>query len=406
MHAVGGLALLRAKRLARVADVAGAMTLEALRGTPVAFDERIHNARPHPGAKGGRAPSCSRFCRTARFANRICTTIRACRTPTACAACRRCTARFAARSRIARRSSAIESGSATDNPLVFSDNGDVLSGGNFHGAPLALALDYAAIAMTDLMSISERRIDRLTNPDLSEGLARFPRATSRDAIRLHDCARRRRRAAERSQGPGASRERRQSADLRRKGRSRLDGNDRRAEVAHDCGKRGERCSRSSCWRRRKAWNFGGRCKAGNGVERAFAIVAHARRRGSTRTASLSRDIERVAEAIRGGEFDSDDGTFMSDKRTIRAPRGNGAAAAKAGTGSRAAHADEQPRSRSRGSAGPADRLRRNRTRGAELGSVRRDRAARCASWRTTRRCWCNRANRSAFSARTTRRRAS
>src|SRR5437868_15401407 len=67
----------------------------------------------------------------------------------------------------------IESRSATDNPLVFVDNGDVLSGGNFHGAPLALALDYAAIALTDLMSISERRIDRLTNPDLSEGLRPF-----------------------------------------------------------------------------------------------------------------------------------------------------------------------------------------------------------------------------------------
>jgi histidine ammonia-lyase len=67
----------------------------------------------------------------------------------------------------------IESGSATDNPLVFADAGDVLSGGNFHGAPLALALDYAAIALTDLMSISERRTDRLVNPDLSEGLPAF-----------------------------------------------------------------------------------------------------------------------------------------------------------------------------------------------------------------------------------------
>ena len=68
---------------------------------------------------------------------------------------------------------AIESGSATDNPLVFTENGDVISGGNFHGAPLALALDYAAIAMTDLMSISERRIDRLINPDSNEGLPAF-----------------------------------------------------------------------------------------------------------------------------------------------------------------------------------------------------------------------------------------
>jgi len=67
----------------------------------------------------------------------------------------------------------IETGSATDNPLVFSDTGEVLSGGNFHGAPLALALDYAAIATTDLMSISERRIDRLVNPDLNEDLPPF-----------------------------------------------------------------------------------------------------------------------------------------------------------------------------------------------------------------------------------------
>jgi histidine ammonia-lyase len=71
----------------------------------------------------------------------------------------------------------IESGSATDNPLVFpasaGSGGDVLSGGNFHGAPLAYAFDYAAIAMTDLASMTERRIDRLLNPDINEGLPPF-----------------------------------------------------------------------------------------------------------------------------------------------------------------------------------------------------------------------------------------
>ena len=67
----------------------------------------------------------------------------------------------------------IESASATDNPLVFVESGDVISGGNFHGAPLGLAFDYAAIAVTDLMSISERRVDRLVNPDKSEGLPAF-----------------------------------------------------------------------------------------------------------------------------------------------------------------------------------------------------------------------------------------
>ncbi len=67
----------------------------------------------------------------------------------------------------------IETGSATDNPLVFAASGDVLSGGNFHGAPLSYAFDYAAIALTDLSSISERRIDRLINPDMNEGLPPF-----------------------------------------------------------------------------------------------------------------------------------------------------------------------------------------------------------------------------------------
>ncbi len=67
----------------------------------------------------------------------------------------------------------IESGSATDNPLVFTDTEEILSGGNFHGAPLALVYDYAAIALTDLMSITERRIDRLINPDLNDGLPPF-----------------------------------------------------------------------------------------------------------------------------------------------------------------------------------------------------------------------------------------
>jgi histidine ammonia-lyase len=67
----------------------------------------------------------------------------------------------------------IESASATDNPLVFAESGEVISGGNFHGAPLAFAFDYAAVALADLMSISERRIDRLVNPDKSEGLPAF-----------------------------------------------------------------------------------------------------------------------------------------------------------------------------------------------------------------------------------------
>src|SRR5438105_15602741 len=67
----------------------------------------------------------------------------------------------------------IESASATDNPLVFSETNDVISGGNFHGAPLALAFDYAALAMADLMSMSEPRADRLVNPAKSQALPAF-----------------------------------------------------------------------------------------------------------------------------------------------------------------------------------------------------------------------------------------
>jgi histidine ammonia-lyase len=73
----------------------------------------------------------------------------------------------------ARETVEIESGSATDNPLVFAEAEEILSGGNFHGAPLGMVYDYAAIALTDLISIAERRIDRLLNPDLNEGLPPF-----------------------------------------------------------------------------------------------------------------------------------------------------------------------------------------------------------------------------------------
>jgi histidine ammonia-lyase len=172
MGAVGALALHRAERLVRLADVAGAMTLEALRGTPVAFDERIHTARPHPTqievATHLRELLHESEIRKSHLDNDP-------RVQDAYSL--RCMPQVhgAIRSALkhARETVEIESGSATDNPLVFADTGDVLSGGNFHGAPVALVLDYAAIALTDLMSITERRIDRLVNPDSNEGLPPF-----------------------------------------------------------------------------------------------------------------------------------------------------------------------------------------------------------------------------------------
>lgn len=179
MTAVGGLAINRAERLARVADVAGAMTLEALRGTPTAFDARIHALRSHLGqievATHLRELLRDSEIRESHLENdpRVQDAYSLRCMPQVHGAVRGAL-------RHAREIVETETGSATDNPLVFADTAEVLSGGNFHGAPLALAFDYAAIALTDLMSISERRIDRLVNPDLNEGLPPF--LTSRPGI--------------------------------------------------------------------------------------------------------------------------------------------------------------------------------------------------------------------------------
>ena len=172
MAAVGGLALWRAERVTRIADVAGAMTLEALRGTPVAFDQRIHAARPHRGqievATHLRALLQDSQIRESHLENdpRVQDAYSLRCMPQVHGTVRDALAH-------AREIVEIESGSATDNPLVFADTGEVLSGGNFHGAPLALAFDYAAMALTDLMSITERRIDRLVNPDANDDLPPF-----------------------------------------------------------------------------------------------------------------------------------------------------------------------------------------------------------------------------------------
>jgi histidine ammonia-lyase len=172
MCGVGALALYRSQRVAALADLAGAMSLEALRGTPVAFDDRIQKARPHAGQTASathlRDLLADSEIRRSHLANDP-------RVQDAYSL--RCMPQVhgAVRTALqhAREVTEIESGSATDNPLVFTDTGEVLSGGNFHGAPLGMVYDYAALAVTDLTNISERRIDRLVNPDLNEGLPPF-----------------------------------------------------------------------------------------------------------------------------------------------------------------------------------------------------------------------------------------
>src|SRR5438034_1297836 len=172
MHAVGGLALLRAKRLACVSDIAGAMSLEALRGTPAAFDSRLQDARPHPGQK-----AVAKHLLSLMEGSEIRESHLESDPRVQDAYSLRCMPQVhgAVRGALVHCEDVllIESASATDNPLVFAESGEVISGGNFHGAPLALAFDYAAIAITDLMSMSERRTDRLLNPDKNEGLPAF-----------------------------------------------------------------------------------------------------------------------------------------------------------------------------------------------------------------------------------------
>jgi histidine ammonia-lyase len=174
MLAVGTVALLQAENLAVTADVIGAMSLDALRGTDVAFDQRIHAARPHSGQ--GEVAGYLRWLlggSEIRQSHRECGRVQD-------AYSLRCIPQVhgAVRDTLAfcRRTFAIEMNSAVDNPLVFAADageGDVISGGNFHGEPLAFALDYLAIALTALAGISERRIERLVNPALNEGLPPF-----------------------------------------------------------------------------------------------------------------------------------------------------------------------------------------------------------------------------------------
>jgi histidine ammonia-lyase len=174
MAAAGALALLDAERLCAVADVAGAMSLEALKGSIRPFDERLQAARPHPGQA-----VVARNLRALLAGSEIMESHRDCgRVQDAYSL--RCMPQVHGASRDAlawiRGVLEREVDSVTDNPSVFlRDDGEaeILSGGNFHGQPLALALDLAAIAVAELANISERRVEQLVNPALSTGLTPF-----------------------------------------------------------------------------------------------------------------------------------------------------------------------------------------------------------------------------------------
>jgi histidine ammonia-lyase len=166
--AVTVLAVAGAERLARAADIAAALSIDALRGSLHPFDPRIHAARPHAGQSDSasnilRLLSGSAINRSHEHCGRV-----------QDAYSLRCAAQVhgAARDalRFVRTTVMIEANGATDNPMVFAeDDGDeIMSGGNFHGAPVAIAADLASIALAQLVTISERRSDRLVNPALSD----------------------------------------------------------------------------------------------------------------------------------------------------------------------------------------------------------------------------------------------
>jgi histidine ammonia-lyase len=169
--AAAALAIIDAHRLWKAAHVAGAMTLEALLGTPVAFDERIHAAR----GQLGQAASAAVF-RELLADSEIRESHRNGDPRVQDPYSLRCMPQVhgPALDAIDFASAIVgrELNAATDNPLVF-ENGELLSGGNFHGQAVAMVLDLLAIALTNLATISERRIDRLVHPDFNEGLPAF-----------------------------------------------------------------------------------------------------------------------------------------------------------------------------------------------------------------------------------------
>jgi len=167
MTALGALRLYEAEKLMKAANIAAALTMEALHGLTSAMDPRIHKVRPHAGQSACAKEILDLLAgsdsvdKTGQIQD---------------AYSLRCIPQVHGASmdaiRYVRNVIETEMNSVTDNPIVFPDEGEIISGGNFHGQPLALALDFLAIALSELANISERRIERLVNPQLS-GLPAF-----------------------------------------------------------------------------------------------------------------------------------------------------------------------------------------------------------------------------------------
>jgi histidine ammonia-lyase len=171
MGAFAALGLVRARRLAKAADTSCALSLEALQGSRTSFLPQIHELRPLRGQAASAANVLALLEDSAIIeSHRWCDRVQD-------AYSLRCAAQVHGASRdlldYVEYTIGVELNSATDNPLVLADEGEVLSAGNFHGQPLGFALDALAMAVSELGSISERRTERLVNPTLSEGLPPF-----------------------------------------------------------------------------------------------------------------------------------------------------------------------------------------------------------------------------------------
>jgi histidine ammonia-lyase len=171
MSAIGALGLVRGRRLAQAADIACALSVEALQGSRVSFAPEIQELRPLAGQRSAAANVLRLLEGSAIIeAHRWCDKVQD-------AYSLRCAPQVHGASRdllgYAETTVGVELNAATDNPLVFADRGELVSNGNFHGQPLAFALDAMAMAFAELASISERRVERLTNPSLSDGLPAF-----------------------------------------------------------------------------------------------------------------------------------------------------------------------------------------------------------------------------------------
>ena len=170
MTAIGALATWDALNLLKTADIAAGMSLEVLLASNIELDKKIHDVRPHPG----QITSADNLRRITRHSEIVSSHKDCSRVQDAYSI--RCSPQVHGASldalHYAKRVIEIEMNAATDNPLIFPETGQIVSGGNFHGQPVALALDFLAIALSEIANISERRIERLVNPQLS-GLPAF-----------------------------------------------------------------------------------------------------------------------------------------------------------------------------------------------------------------------------------------